>query len=471
MKQDLLRKIPKIDILLARPELAREQEEMSRSGIKKIAQEYLQQLRQGILAEEITELPPMEQIAGEILERVQNKAPYHLKRVINATGVVLHTNLGRAPLGREVAEHVAQVANGYCNLEYNIEAGGRGSRYAHVENPICEMTGAEAALVVNNNAAAVFLMLNTLCKGKKVAVSRGEQVEIGGSFRVPEIMVQSGAELVEIGTTNKTHPADYENAITDRGAEVLLKVHTSNFAIMGFTEDVGIEKLHEIAAEHDALVLYDIGSCLPFQPEYIGIHQGETARQALSEGADVVCLSGDKLMGASQAGILVGKKEFIERMKKNHLTRMLRVDKLCLAALEVTLRNSLDPKQAVKKVPIVRMLGMTRTEAQEKAKVLQAMLQPEIPHFCVETVDIDDEVGGGSLPGVMLPGCAVAVSCEKLSCNEIEQYLRLRSKVTIITRIWKDRVLMSPRTLCDGDEKDIMQAFRELEALAAEERK
>ena len=471
MKQDLLRKIPKIDVLLARPSLAREQEEMSRSGIKKIAQEYLQQLRQGILAEEITELPTIETIERDLLERIQNKAPWHLRRVINATGVVLHTNLGRAPLGTEAAEHLSEIARGYCNLEYNIEAGGRGSRYAHVETLICEMTGAEAALVVNNNAAAVFLMLNTLCKGRKVAVSRGEQVEIGGSFRVPEIMVQSGAELVEIGTTNKTHPADYETAITDRGATVLLKVHTSNFSIQGFTEDVGIAKLHEIAQPHEALVLYDIGSCLPFQPEYIGIHQGETARKALEEGADVVCFSGDKLMGASQAGILVGKKEFIERMKKNHLTRMLRVDKLCLAALEVTLRNSLDVREATKKVPIVRMLGMTRPEARSRAEALQTMLQPVLPHFCVETVDIDDEVGGGSLPGVMLPGCAVALSCTGFSANEIEQYLRLRSKVTIITRIWKDRVLMSPRTLCDGDEKDIMQALQELEALAAEERK
>ncbi len=471
MKQDLLRKIPKIDVLLARPELASEQEEMSRSGIKKIAQEYLQQLRQGILAEQITELPPIEQIAQEILERVQNKAPYHLKRVINATGVVLHTNLGRAPLGKEAAEHIAEIAQGYCNLEYDIDEGCRGSRYSHVENLICEMTGAEAALVVNNNAAAVFLMLNTLCKGQKVAISRGELVEIGGSFRVPEIMEQSGAELVEIGTTNKTHAVDYENAITEREASVLLKVHTSNFSIVGFTESVAIPALSEIGRRHDALVLYDIGSCLPFHGEYIGIHQGETARQALQEGADVVCFSGDKLMGSAQAGILVGRKELIAKMKKNHLTRMLRIDKLSLAALEVTLRNSLDPKEAVKKVPIVRMLGMSRPEARKLATALQLTLQGALPHFEVETADIDDEVGGGSLPGVMLPGCAVAVSSGAFRANEIEEYLRLRSKVTIITRIWKDRVLISPRTLCDGDEKDILQAFLELEALAAEESK
>lgn len=471
MKQDLLRQIPKIDILLARPKLAGEQQEMSRSGIKKIAQEYLQQLRQGILAETVTELPAIEEIEQAILERVQTKAPYHLKRVINATGVVLHTNLGRAPLGKEAAERIAEIAGGYCNLEYDIDAGCRGSRYSHVENLICEMTGAEAALVVNNNAAAVFLMLNTLCKGKKVAISRGELVEIGGSFRVPEIMEQSGADLVEIGTTNKTHASDYEDAITERDASVLLKVHTSNFSIIGFTESVPVPDLCEIAKKHDALVLYDIGSCLPFPAEYIGIHQGETAKQALQEGADVVCFSGDKLMGSSQAGILVGRKEFIEKMKKNHLTRMLRVDKLSLAALEVTLRNSLDPKEAVKKVPIVHMLGMSRAEAQEKAQALQAILAPEMPSFIVDTVLTEDEVGGGSLPGVMLPSCAVAVSCENLSANEIEQYLRLRSKVTIITRIWKDRVLISPRTLCEGDEKDIMQAFRELEQLAREERK
>ena len=470
MKQDLLRQLPKVDVLLARPELEQAQEELSRNAVKKIAQEALQQLRQGILSEEITELPSVEQIVESIRAGIEQKTPYHLRRVINATGVVLHTNLGRAPLGMEAAQRIAEIAHGYCNLEYNIEAGHRGSRYAHVEDLICEMTGAEAALVVNNNAAAVFLMLNTLCKGKKVAVSRGEQVEIGGSFRIPEIMVQSGAELVEIGTTNKTHVADYENAITEQGAEVLLKVHTSNFSIIGFTESIGIPDLHEVARKHDALVLYDIGSCLPFHPEYIGIHEGETARQALAEGADVVCFSGDKLMGASQAGILVGKKEFIEKMKKNHLTRMLRVDKLCLAALEVTLRNSLDPKQAKKKVPIIRMLGMTRPEARELSLKLMNLLQPELPHFTVEVVENEDEVGGGSLPNVVLPSCAVAVSCEKLSCNEIEQYLRLKSPVTIITRIWKDRVLLAPRTLCEGDENDILQAFRELEALANEER-
>ena len=465
MKQDLLRQLPKVDLLLDRPALLAEQEELSRSAIKKIAQEELQKLRQQILQEELTQLPGLEEIEARILTRVQQKAPFHLKRVVNGTGVVLHTNLGRSPLGKEAAEHIYQIAQGYCNLEYDIDAGGRGSRYSHVEDLICELTGAEAALVVNNNAGAVFLMLNTLAKGKKVAISRGELVEIGGSFRVPEIMEQSGAELIEIGTTNKTHAADYESAITDREAEILLKVHTSNFSIMGFTESVGVESLSEIAQKHGAMVLYDIGSCLPFPCEYIGIHQGETARQALEAGADVVCFSGDKLMGSAQAGILVGKKEYIQRMKKNHLTRMLRIDKLCLAALEVTLRNSLDPKQAMKKVPIFRSLAMSRPQARELSEGLIRLLE-QVKDFRFQTVEMEDEVGGGSLPMVMLPSCAVAISSARYSANEIEQYLRLKAHVTIITRIWHGQVLISPRTLCDGDENDILQA---LQALAAEE--
>lgn len=461
MDQNLLRKLPKIDVLLACPMLADVHTSISRNTIKKTAQEYLQELRTAILEDKITEVPEPEQMEQEILNRLRNTAPYHLKRVVNATGVVLHTNLGRAPLGPEAAARIAEIAQGYCNLEYDIEAGCRGSRYSHVENLICELTGAEAALVVNNNAGAVFLMLNTLAKGKKVAISRGELVEIGGSFRIPEIMEQSGAELVEIGTTNKTHPEDYARAVTEKEASVLLKVHTSNFAIVGFTESVPVRDLAPIAQKSDALVLYDIGSCFLFPSELLGLHEGETVSKALRDGADVVCFSGDKLMGSAQAGILVGKKDLIERMRKNHLTRMLRIDKLSLAALEVALRSSLDSKQACRQIPALGMLAMSQDSCKEKAGALAAKLHQAAPAFDIEITETQDEVGGGSLPGVMLKSWAVAVSDCRMSTTKIESYLRLR-KTPIITRVWKDRVMISPRTLCHGDEAEIIQAFTEL---------
>lgn len=469
MNQDLLRKIPKTDVLLARPGLA-QVKSVSASGLKREVQEYLQQLRSSILAGEVSQVPDMEQIEQEILNRLQETDPFHLKRVINATGVVLHTNLGRAPLGAEAAKHIAEVAQSYCNLEYKLEAGKRGSRYAHVENLLCKLTGAEAAMVVNNNAAAVFLMLNTLAKGKKVAISRGELVEIGGSFRVPEIMEQSGAQLVEVGTTNKTHPEDYAEAVEEKEASVLLKVHTSNFNIVGFTESVSVRQMSEIAKDTGAMVLYDVGSCFLFPREYMGLHDGEMVSQALRDGADVVCLSGDKLMGSAQGGILVGKKELIERMKKNHLTRMLRIDKLSLAALEIALRHCLDPKEAVREIPTLRMLSMSRETCQDRAEKLAQGLKKAAPSLRIETVLTEDEVGGGSLPGVMLPGCAVAVSSLEGSTEGIEPFLRLR-KIPIISRVWKDQVLLSPRTLCDGDEEELVAAFTELEQQISEERK
>ncbi len=457
-----------MDLLLDRPALSQVQT-VSRNGLKKAVQDYLQELRSAILAGERTEVPALDQVEQEILRRLEETEPFHLKRVVNATGVVLHTNLGRAPLGAEAAARIAQIAQGYCNLEYDIEAGKRGSRYSHVEDLICELTGAEAAMVVNNNASAVFLMLNTLAKGKKVAISRGELVEIGGSFRVPEIMEQSGADLVEVGTTNKTHPEDYENAISQQEATVLLKVHTSNFSIVGFTESVSVRQMAQIAKGNGSLVLYDVGSCFLFPREYIGLHAGETVTRALQDGADVVCFSGDKLMGSTQGGILVGKKELIEKMRKNHLTRMLRVDKLSLAALELTLRHCLDPREACEKIPTLHMLSMSRETCTQKAAALETALSGAAPSLHIGTVLTEDEVGGGSLPGVMLPGCAVAVSSCAVSAQRIEQQLRLR-KTPIITRVWKDQVLISPRTLCDGDQQELMQAFRELEQLIKEER-
>lgn len=465
MNQALLRQIPKMDLLLDHPLLADLCQRTSRAAVKAAIQETLQQLRRDIADGSVRSVPDPEQLCRQILSGADTGC--HLRRVINATGVVLHTNLGRAPLSPEAADNLSRIARGYCNLEYDLDRGCRGSRYDHVEELICRLTGAEAAMVVNNNAGAVFLMLNTLARGKNVAISRGELVEIGGSFRVPEIMEQSGARLVEVGTTNKTHPRDYEAAMEEKGATVLLKVHTSNFAIIGFTESVPVDTLSRIARAHEGLTLYDLGSCFQFPCEYLGLHEGESAAQALSAGADVVCFSGDKLMGSAQAGILAGRKALIDQIRRNHLTRMLRIDKLSLAALEIALRDSLDPQTAIRKIPTLRMLAMTREDCRTQAQDLCRQLCGL--GFAAEVIDTDDEVGGGSLPGLRLPSAAAAVSCDFLTASALEKVLRSQ-EMPIISHIQKDRVLLSPRTFCEGDLQQIVSVFAALSQKEADSR-
>ena len=461
MNNNLLRKIPKTDVLLAVPALRDACGRFPYELVKSTAQACTDGIRTAMLSGELDSVPDAAEIARQVIEKLELGDIYSLKRVINATGIVLHTNLGRAPLGKEIAQHVAEVAAGYCNLEYDIDAGCRGSRYSHIEKLLCSLTGAEAAMVVNNNAGAVFLMLNTLCSGQKVAVSRGELVEIGGSFRVPEIMNQSGAELMEIGTTNKTHPSDYVKAL-ENGAAALLKVHTSNFVMQGFTESVEIEELGSIAREKGALTLYDLGSGFLFPSENLGIQDlGHVAGKCLRAGADVVCFSGDKLLGSAQAGILIGRRELIERIKKNHLTRMLRIDKLSLAALEMSLRYSVDPALAKEKIPALYMLSKTEKECMSAARELEALIKTSAPGCEARATHTQDEAGGGSLPGVMLDGAAVSLSIEGLSPQELEKKLRLRS-VPIICRISRESVLISVRTLGEGDGEEISKAIGEI---------
>lgn len=461
MNSSLLKKLPKIDVLLSAPEMRVLFERYPYAIVKETVQEYIAKLRSDALADRISSMPSIGDISAAVSKKLENGDIYSLKRVINATGVVLHTNLGRAPLGREVAQHVADVAAGYCTLEYDVEKGERGSRYSHVEKLLCDITGAEAAMVVNNNAGAVFLILNTLAKEKKVAVSRGELVEIGGSFRVPEIMSQSGAELIEVGTTNKTHPEDYAKAI-ENGAEVLLKVHTSNFKMLGFTESVDIPELSAIAKPSGALVLYDLGAGFLFPAEHIGINEeGHVVGKCLSQGADIVCFSGDKLLGSSQAGVIVGRKELVDRIKKNHLTRMLRIDKLCLAALEMTLKYSVSPDLAKKSIPALEEISMTEGECRNKAAELAAGLKTSCHGIIADVVQTKDEAGGGSLPGVEIDSAAVEIVVPGISAAVLEEKLRKRS-VPIITRVSRDSVLISPRTLRENDAEEIISALAEI---------
>lgn len=461
MDNSLLRKLPKIDFLLSSPILEELCGRYPYALVKDCTQNYINELRREVLSGRAKSVPSAGQVARDIAARLEAGELYSLKKVINATGIVLHTNLGRAPLGKAAAEHIAEIAEGYSNLEYDLAQGSRGSRYAHVEQLLCDITGAESALVVNNNAAAVFLMLNTFAVGKKVAISRGELVEIGGSFRVPEIMLLSGAELLEVGTTNKTHPGDYEKAL-DAGAEVLLKVHASNYKITGFTESVDIHTLGAMARARNALTIYDMGSGFLFPCEALGLTEGESlAGKAMRDGADLLSFSADKLMGSAQAGIIVGKKALIEKLKKNHLTRMLRIDKLSLAALEYTLKYSISPDLALKNIPALQMLAKSESQCREDAYALAEAIRAKAPQVETEILPVDDEAGGGSLPGVAFPGAAVAVRIDGLEAQELEEQLRRRS-VPVIVRINRQSVLFSTRTLGEEDREQIAQALGEI---------
>jgi len=455
MDQAVLRQIPKMDRLLAAEPVSRAAEGLPRALVRSALQEQLELLRRELM--EGKPSPSEAELLETMSETVRKAGRCRLTKAVNATGIVLHTNLGRAILASSVADHVADVSACYSNLEYNLEKGSRGSRHDHVEKLLCQLTGAEAAMVVNNNAAAVFLMLNTLAQDKTVAISRGELVEIGGSFRVPEIMAAGGAHLLEVGTTNKTHLHDYIRALEQEGAEALLKVHTSNFVMVGFTESVQLPELHELAASHGVPLLYDLGSGMLVRPETLGLSEGCYVPEAVKY-ADVCSFSGDKLLGAGQAGIILGKRNIIEAMKKNQLARMLRVDKMTLASLEGTLRLYLEPELAIREIPVLSMLSQSRTELRSRAEHLTHRLRGVCPKCLFEPVDCIDEPGGGSLPGLALDGAAVAVTAEHMTAAELEQALRSAS-VPVIARISSDRLLLSLRTIRSEDEPAILDAF------------
>ncbi|MDR0905221.1 MAG: L-seryl-tRNA(Sec) selenium transferase [Oscillospiraceae bacterium] len=454
MDNGILRELPNMNALLAHSSFAG----LARPHVKRAAQRVLAELRSGILSGSVPEIPSLDECAARILAEIEKTETANLRGVINATGIVLHTNLGRAPLGDALYSAAAQVYRGYSNLEYDLETGQRGSRYSHIENLVCELTGAEAAMVVNNNAAAVFIMLTTLAKGKRVAISRGELVEIGGSFRIPEIMEQSGAELMEVGATNKTRLSDYSRAVAN-GAEILLKVHASNYEIVGFTESVSVAELSAFGRENGLPVLYDMGSCFMTDPEPFGFHFGETARGGIEAGADIICFSGDKLLGSMQAGIMAGRREYIVAIKKHPLARALRADKLTLAALEATLRICLYPEEAKSRIPVLAMLFAEPEELERRALSLAGRLRAVCPVWTVGVCSTADETGGGSLPNVQLSGWAVTIEPAGLSVQELERRLR-RGRIPVIIRINGGVALISLRTLLPGEEEAVTEAVR-----------
>ncbi|MGH2507139.1 MAG: L-seryl-tRNA(Sec) selenium transferase [Ktedonobacteraceae bacterium] len=393
--------------------------------------------------------------ATQLLEQEERPS---LQAVINATGVIINTNLGRAPLSAQALEAVRQTAGGYSNLEYVLEAGERGSRHAHVAALLRELTGAEAAIVANNNAAAVLLALSTLAVGREVVISRGQLVEIGGGFRVPDVMRQSGCQLVEVGTTNRTRLNDYRAALTERTA-LLLSVHPSNFQITGFTESTPLHSLVELAHQHKLLVMDDLGSgCLLASEQYQMAHEPRP-QESLAAGVDVVCFSGDKLLGGPQAGILVGKAEIIARIAQHPLMRALRIDKMTLAALEATLRHY-QRGEATTHIPIWRMIAMPAARLAQRAHAWAEQLQAQ--GIGAHTQRGESTIGGGSLPGETLPTTLLALDAAQttLPLAELARRLRIRPH-PIVARISHDTLLLDPRTVLEEQDEVVGRALVE----------
>ena len=381
------------------------------------------------------------------LERAQRPS---LRRVINATGVVLHTNLGRAPLATVALDAIQHAASGYSNLEYDVDRGARGSRYAHCVSLLRELTGAEDALVVNNNAAALVLALNTVAVGRGVLISRGELVEIGGSFRIPEIMERSGARLVEVGTTNRTHASDYQDALSDDVAAVM-KVHRSNFAMEGYVAEVDARALATLLKPRGIPLIHDLGSGLLIPLDDVGLTGEPTAAEAVRSGAALVTMSGDKLLGGPQAGIIIGAADIIRRLRENPLLRALRVDKLTLAALEATLALYREPARALREVPVLSMLSRPLSELRMRADAMRSRLNAS-----ASVVESDASVGGGAFPNTRIPSVALAFASD---AQDLESRLRL-GEPAVIGRIADGRLLLDVRTVQPSDDDILVAAIR-----------
>ena len=433
----LLKSIPKVDKFITNKAF----EGLSKTLITKITKEVLENLRVEILNKKI-ETFDENTLINSVLNSYKNLTSSSLKPLINATGIIVHTNLGRSLLDEKIFKNAIKIASSYNNLEYDLEKGKRGERYEHITKSLQALTSCEDALVVNNNASAVFLILNTFCKNKDVVVSRGELVEIGGSFRVPEVMTQSGAKLKEIGTTNKTHPRDYENAI-DENTAMLMKVHKSNYSIEGFSSEVNFEDISNLAQKNGLIDYFDMGSGHIFDLPYNLNKDEPSILELMKSNPSLLSFSGDKLLGSVQAGIIIGKKELIEKLKKNQLLRMLRVDKITLALLEESLNLYL--KNELDTIPTLKMLNTKVEVLEERAKILKAKIENFIK---CEVIKTSTMVGGGTTPNKKIPSFALALQFKDFRANKLEEILR---KNLIISRIENDRVLLDFRTIKEDE--------------------
>jgi len=463
-KGEMFRKIPSVDRLLSSPELTKISSKYPRNLILRAITQVLEEVREDIQKNDVTKsLGELKigQVSKKVVDRLQLLSRPSLKPVINATGVIVHTNLGRSIFADRVIKRFRPLSEGYSNLEYDLENGKRGSRYSHVEGILKEITSAEAAMVVNNNAAAVLISLDTLARGREVIVSRGQLVEIGGSFRVPDVMGKSGAKMVEVGTTNKTHIWDYEEKIGPDTA-LLLKVHQSNFQIVGFTEDVETSELMALGKKYGIPLMEDLGSgCLVDLSKY-GLLKEPTVQEVLDNGVDLVTFSGDKLLGGPQAGIILGRKDLVEAVKKNQLSRALRIDKLTLLALEETLTLYRDERAAVNEIPTLEMICQSYDGLDKKAQKLTEMLAgSETENYTLVMIDGHSRIGGGALPLQELPTRLLCLTPKKMSAQEMEGWLRSYDP-PIIVRIETDQVLLDMRTIQERELKTVAQALKKL---------
>lgn len=457
--QEKLSQLPKMDELLEDVAIVSWFEVFDRSYVKNCLNEALNQVRQAILAGEDVDISHSAVVAIAERKLTAKKRP-NLRPMINATGTALHTNLGRALLSDKAVEATQRVNARYSNLEYNVEAGERGSRYAHIEDLLKELTGAEAALVVNNNAAAVMLLLTATTQGQEVLISRGELVEIGGSFRVPDVIESVGARLKEVGATNKTHLRDYERAITEETG-ALLRVHTSNYRVVGFSQVPDDKDLVALAHQHDLPAFNDLGSGLLIDLQPLGLPREPLVSEVVASGYDVVSFSGDKLLGGPQAGILVGTKQYIDQLKRHPLLRALRVDKMTLAGLEATLQAYLKPEQAMKDIPLLQMLGQSEEKLARKAQMLVDDIRALNKGYQVNIIEGQSQVGGGAFPEARLATHLVEISHPDYSESTLEQKLR-QAEFPIIARTSDGKVQFDVRTLLEADSGKICQALVEM---------
>lgn len=483
-KKELLRGLPKIDEVMRQESLVVLSEEKGDLLVTRAVREVIADLRASILDLKDKDAEKFDasqleitRVAEAAAARLAEDEELNLYPVINATGTILHTNLGRAPLCEDAVINVGRVSKGYSDLEYNVPKGKRGSRHDLVGDLIAELTGAEDAMVVNNNAAATMIVLATLGAGKEIVVSRGELVEIGGAFRIPDIMMQSGAYLQEVGTSNKTKISDYEKAIMTKGeldkgewrardprrgerfeTGALMKVHKSNYDIVGFTEEASLEELVELGDKYDLPVIFDMGNGLMLDMSAYGLSEPNIPA-SLATGIDVMLFSGDKLLGGPQAGIIVGRKKYIKAMKKHPLARAMRVDKMTFAALEATLMKYRDPKTALRDIPVLRMISASGDEMRQRAERLADAIKRVNTDITLDIVPVKDQIGGGSAPMVRLPGWAVSVRDGMKSADRTERKLR-KAEIPVIARIHEDRLLLCVRTIADSEIEAVAEALR-----------
>lgn len=446
----LLRQIPSVDEILKEPVVQRLLEEHPRWVVVEAVRETLDAHRQHLLAclreGREASVPDLPTVLGQVSRTASHRARPSLRRVINATGVILHTNLGRAPLSLEAQARIREVAQHYSTLEFDLRQGTRGSRQVHVEGLLTRLTGSEAALTVNNNAAAVLLSINTMAEGREVVVSRGELIEIGGSFRIPDVMRKAGGILREVGTTNRTHLKDYEEAMTERTA-LLLKVHSSNFRIVGFTSEVSLAGLVALGQRRGVPVMMDMGSGALTDLSPFGLTGEPTVEDVMKSGVDLVTFSGDKLLGGPQAGLVVGKRDLIARLRKNPLARATRIDKLSVAALEATLRAYLEGEKGFNTIPAIAMITCPLEEIRQRAeRVRSGLARQAHPSVRITIEEHRSEVGGGALPAESLPTFCIAIQSPQVPPHRLEGALR-EADPAVVGRVKEDKVLLDLRTV------------------------